>query len=93
MCIRDSFYPEQRVEDIQPYPWTVQGAGTHLNVIDCTFSNPYRAIDFGSHHHEMHYVRNVYGCPLNIGVSVDPVSYTHLDVYKRQPPMRTKRSL
>lgn len=65
------FYPEQRVEDIQPYPWTVQGAGTHLNVIDCTFSNPYRAIDFGSHHHEMHYVRNVYGCPLNIGVSVD----------------------
>jgi hypothetical protein len=65
------FYPEQDVNDIQPYPWTVQGQGTHLNVIDCTFSNPYWCIDFGTYGHEMHYVRNVYGCPLNIGVSLD----------------------
>lgn len=65
------FYPEQRVEDIQPYPWTVQGQGTHLNVVNCTFTNPYKAIDFGSYHHEMHYIRNVYGCPLSIGVSLD----------------------
>lgn len=65
------FYPEQRADDVQPYPWTVQGRGTHLNVMDCTFVNPYKAIDFATYGHEMHYIRNVYGCPLRIGVSLD----------------------
>jgi len=65
------FYPEQDAANIQPYPWTVQGRGTHLNVFDCTFVNPYKAIDFASFPHEMHYIRNVYGCPLKVGVSLD----------------------
>jgi len=65
------FYPEQDVNDIQPYPWTIQGRGTHLNVSDVTLLNPYRGIDFATHSHEMHYIRNVYGCPLKVGVSLD----------------------
>ena len=65
------YYPEQTVADIQPYPWCIQGRGTHLNVVDCTLLNPYYGIDFGTYAHEMHYIRNVYGIPLKIGVSLD----------------------
>ena len=65
------YYPEQRADDVQPYPWTIQGRGTHLNVIDCTLLNPYLGIDFGTYSHEMHYIRNVYGIPLKIGVHLD----------------------
>ncbi|MGI5818217.1 MAG: glycosyl hydrolase family 28-related protein [Armatimonadota bacterium] len=65
------YYPEQTVHDIQPYPWSIQGRGTHLNVIDCTLLNPYLGIDFGTYHHEMHYIRNVYGIPLKVGIHLD----------------------
>ncbi|UCH35992.1 MAG: hypothetical protein JSV65_06470 [Armatimonadota bacterium] len=65
------FHPEQTPGDIQPYPWVIQGSGTHLNVMDVTLLNPYQGIDFGTYPHEMHYVRNVYGCPLRIGVHLD----------------------
>ena len=65
------FYPEQRVPGVQPYPWTIQGKGMHGSVMDCTFVNPYRAIDFATHPNELHYIRNCFGCPLKIGVSID----------------------
>lgn len=65
------YYPEQQADDVQPYPWTIQGRGTHLNVIDVTLLNPYMGIDFGTYGHEMHYIRNVYGIPLKIGVHLD----------------------
>jgi hypothetical protein len=65
------YYPEQTVEDIQPYPWTIQGRGTHVNVSEVTLLNPYNGIDFGTYSHEMHYIRNVYGIPLHIGVRLD----------------------
>jgi len=35
------FYPEQTIEDVQPYPWTIQGRGMHNSVIDVTLVNPY----------------------------------------------------
>jgi hypothetical protein len=65
------FHPEQTVDDIKPYPWVIQGSGTHLNVMDVTLLNSYKGIDFGTYPHEMHYIRNVYGCPLRIGVHLD----------------------
>jgi len=65
------YYPEQTVDDIQPYPWCIQGRGTHLNVVDCTLLNPYLGIDFGTYPHEMHYIRNVYGIPLKVGIRLD----------------------
>jgi hypothetical protein len=64
------FYPEQTVADVQPYPPAIAGGGTHLNVSEVTLVNPYQGIDFGGGH-EMHYIRNVYGCPLRLGVRVD----------------------
>jgi hypothetical protein len=72
-CIRGItfFYPEQRVPGVIAYPWTIQGRGMHGSVIDCTFVNAYMAIDFGTHHNELHYIRNCFGCPLKVGVSID----------------------
>lgn len=65
------FYPEQRVPAAQPYPWTIQGSGMHCSVQDCTLVNPWKGIDFGTHANELHYIRNVFGCPLKVGVYVD----------------------
>lgn len=64
-------YPEQQLPDIIPYPWTIQIDGQMCQVIDITMTNPYMAIDAGSKSNELHFIRNVYACPLKIGVYVD----------------------
>lgn len=65
------YYPEQRVPGVQPYPWTIQGSGMHCSIMDVTLVNPYKGIDFGTNPNELHYIRNVFGCPLKAGVFVD----------------------
>lgn len=65
------FYPEQTVEDIQPYPWTVQGRGQHYNVIDTTIVNAYNGVDCGTYHNEGHHLRNLHICALRRGVLID----------------------
>lgn len=65
------FYPEQDIKAVKPYPWTIQGKGTNCSIIDVTISNPYKAIDFGTHWNELHYIKNVYGCPLKVGILID----------------------
>ena len=65
------FYPQQRIPGTIPYPWTIQGEGMHNSVIDCTFVNAYKAMDFGTLANELHYVRNCFGCPLKVGIWVN----------------------
>lgn len=65
------FYPEQNINEVKTYPWTIQGRGTNCSVIDVTLANPYKGIDFGTYSNELHFIRNVYGCPLKVGVFVD----------------------
>ncbi|MFA7288497.1 MAG: glycosyl hydrolase family 28-related protein [Melioribacteraceae bacterium] len=65
------FYPEQDINNVKSYPWTIQGKGTNCSVIDVTLANPYKAIDFGTFSNELHFIRNVYGQPLKIGIFVD----------------------
>ncbi len=65
------FYPEQSVEDIHPYPWTIQGRGQHYNVIDTVIVNAYNGIDCGTYHNEGHHLRNVFLCAVNKGVYID----------------------
>ena len=64
-------YPEQQLPDVIPYPWTIQVDGQMCQVIDVTMTNPYMAIDAGSKSNELHFIRNVYACPLKIGVYID----------------------
>lgn len=65
------FYPEQTVEDIQPYPWTIQGRGQHYNVLDVTIVNAYNGVDCGTYHNESHHIRNLLICALRRGVLID----------------------
>lgn len=65
------FYPEQLPKDIQPYPWCIRGMGMHCSVIDVTLVNPYKGIDFGTCANELHYIENVFGQPLKVGIFID----------------------
>ncbi|MCD6551427.1 glycosyl hydrolase family 28-related protein [Thermotoga sp.] len=69
------FYPEQDPLNIVPYPPSIAISKKalsvkNISVEDVTLINPYIGIDF-SRPHELHYIRNVFGCPLKIGVKVD----------------------
>ena len=64
-------YPEQTLPDVVPYPWAIRGDGELCQVLDITLTNPYQALDFGTHWNELHLIRNVFGCPLKIGVYID----------------------
>ncbi|MBN2309351.1 MAG: hypothetical protein JXR94_10290 [Candidatus Hydrogenedentes bacterium] len=65
------FYPEQNVTAVVPYPWCIQGKGMHGSVVNVTLVNPYKGIDFGTHANELHYISNVFGQPLKVGIFID----------------------
>lgn len=64
-------YPEQTLPDVIPYPWTIRVDGELCQVSDMTLTNPYRAIDCGTRWNELHTIRNVFGCPLKMGVFIN----------------------
>ncbi len=64
-------YPEQTFPNVVPYPWTIRGDGEMCQVLDMTLTNPYQALDFGTRWNELHIIRNVFACPLKIGVYID----------------------
>jgi len=72
-CVRNLVihYPEQRLPDVAPYPWTIRCDGELCQVRDITMTNPYQAIDAGTKWNELHTIRNVFACPLKIGVYID----------------------
>ncbi|MHB1455855.1 MAG: glycosyl hydrolase family 28-related protein [Armatimonadota bacterium] len=65
------YYPEQKLPDPIPYPWTIQGIGADCSVTDITLTNSYNAIDFSTYLNQRHYIRNIFGCFLRKGVFVD----------------------
>ena len=69
------WYPQQTASAV-PYPWTILcnpagGTGDNTSVINVTLVNPYRAIKIGPQWNELHYIKNVYGVPLKMGVWMD----------------------
>lgn len=64
------FYPEQVIEDVQPYPWTIAGSRMHCTIENVTFVNAYNGIDFRQPH-ELHFIRNVFGICLRRGIWID----------------------
>ena len=67
-------YPEQSLPDVQPYPWAIRVDGELCQIRDMTLTNPYQALDLGTKWNELHTVRNVFACPLKIGVYIDQCS-------------------
>lgn len=66
------YYPDQKADNIVPYPWCIAGAGgDNMSIVDCLIVNPYKGVDFATNPSGRHYIRNLYGQPLKIGISVD----------------------
>ena len=74
------FYPDQKAEDIHPYPWSismnVKNPDEQTRVFDCvvekiTLINSYNGIQVGPAHNGRHRIYEVYGCALRRGIRVD----------------------
>src|SRR5688500_2966312 len=67
-------YPEQKLADVQPYPWGIHGKGMHNTVENVTLVNAWQGIAIGPESNELHVIRNVFGCVLRRGVYIDNTS-------------------
>jgi hypothetical protein len=65
------FYPNQKADNIKPYPWTIRGRGDNCSIIDVLIVNPYQAVDFGTYPCGRHYIRGLYAQPLRKGLYID----------------------
>jgi len=65
------YYPEQKVTDIRPYPWTFRLQGNDNTVENVTLVNSYNGIRTGPANNVRHRIRSVYGCVLRRGIFVD----------------------
>jgi hypothetical protein len=74
ICNLSIYYPEQSAVNPLPYPWTVQQtAGDTASIINVTLVNPWMGIRFGVNANELHFVRDLYGCPLKVGIHMDRI--------------------
>ena len=65
------YYPEQKMSDIRPYPWTFHLQGFDNTVENVTLVNSYNGIKVGPEPNVRHRIRSVYGCTLRRGIFVD----------------------
>ena len=66
------WYPEQDAKNIVPYPYClVQKGGDNATFENLTLVNPYQGIRIGPGSNELHYIHNVYGTPLKVGIRYD----------------------
>ena len=74
------YYPEQKVDSIQPYPWTIQIRATPSNAKEVSFDstisnltliNSYNGIRTGPTENGRHRIMGVHGCVLRRGIFVD----------------------
>jgi len=64
-------YPEQKPDDIRPYPYCIKATGRSANIIDVSIANAYNGIDCGSTWNEGINIKNVYLCALRRGIYID----------------------
>jgi len=65
------YYPEQKCDDITPYPWTFQLEGFDCTIEDVTLINSYNGIRTGPKNNVRHSIRGVVGAVLRRGIYVD----------------------
>lgn len=66
------YYPDQKWDDIHPYPWSIQiSIGDDNTVQDVVLVNSYNGIRVGPQGNARHNIRNVIGCVLKRGIYVD----------------------
>lgn len=64
------WYPHQDPANIMPYPWTVQGLGPDVWLVDVTLGNAYRGVDLWSYPSDGHIVRFLAGTMFDRGLWV-----------------------
>lgn len=68
------YYPEQTIGEVAPYPYTVDlttpSSGTAMNL---TLVNAYQGLSTDKRVNGLHYIRDVYGTPLQTGMYLDYV--------------------
>ena len=65
------YYPEQKVENIKPYPWTFKMIGADNTVEKVTLINSYNGIRTGPEGNVRHRIKSVSGCVLRRGIFID----------------------
>lgn len=65
------FYPDQKPDDIRPYPWTFHLWDIDNTIENVTLINSYNGIRVGPEPNCRHRIRSVYGCVLRRGIMVD----------------------
>ncbi|WP_214627443.1 glycoside hydrolase family 55 protein [Paenibacillus agaridevorans] len=69
------WYPEQDdVDNVAPYPWTIQSQGPNCWVIYTNVSNAYQGVDFGTYDNDGHVVDYLSGAGLKTGLFVGNTS-------------------
>lgn len=63
------FYPDQEIENIVPYPWTLMGNGDNMSVIDVLIVNPWQAVNLTVA--GRHFISGLYAHPLKTGILID----------------------
>jgi hypothetical protein len=63
------WYPEQRMDQVQPYPWTVRIAGEGAWLSETSIGNGYKGID-AWRNSGGHYIASLTGCLLKEGIRV-----------------------
>jgi len=65
------WYPEQKPDDVRPYPWTFQLEGMDNTIENVTLINSYNGARAGPAANVRHRIRSLYGCVLRRGIFVD----------------------
>lgn len=74
------YYPEQNIDDVRPYPWTIQiranpsqphEVAFDTTIADVTLINSYNGIRTGPTENGRHRIMGVHGCVLRRGILVD----------------------
>jgi hypothetical protein len=74
------YYPEQTVDNVRPYPWTIQinsdqgiknDVAFDTTISDMTLVNSYNGIRTGPNENGRHRIMGVHGCVLRRGIFVD----------------------
>ena len=65
------WYPDQKPDDVHPYPWTFHLKDYDNTVENVTLINSYNGIKVGPEPNVRHRIRSVYGCVLRRGLYVD----------------------
>lgn len=66
------FYPKQRLDSPIPYSPTIRQRGVDsITVENTVLVNPWRGIQCGPDGNELHFIKNVYMSPLNVGLYMD----------------------